>query len=90
MVDAPVRQIPQTTYNYAKTEDLCKTLKLFVDWPAIEHTDGIFKQIGLTQDQVDAVMREHIIMVRFRLLNPDTYTLRNRILLGLFFLFGLS
>lgn len=77
-------------YDYTAAKAYCQHigLKWFGDdYAGLVDADKNAKEYGLTQVQMDAVMRHHLWQVRV-LFDPKNYKLKQRLLIGLYFLVG--
>ena len=76
-------------YRYDDARQYCKGRGMAFREELIDEPDEMFKAAGLTQTQVDMVMREHINAMK-RLFNPKTYSWKDRLALAARFLFGIA
>lgn len=74
-------------YNYKSAEDYAKACGLVLQQERLAEFDQLAFAHGFSQAQVDVAMQIHLRHVAFILL-PSSYTLKQRILLALHFLFG--
>lgn len=75
-------------YNYEASKAYCKQIGLF--WLGeifVVPLDSEAKQLGATQDIVDAGMRHHLWQVKF-LFTPSNYCWPSRLMLAFYFLTG--
>ena len=73
-------------YNYDDARAFCKDQGLTFQEDWLPEIDKAFYSMGLTQEQVDRLMREYIWRVKF-LFTPRNYTLGQRFCLAYHFLF---
>lgn len=77
----------QYYYDYSDAIQFCREQGLQWAERWVEQADAAFHEAGLTQDQVNRMMRLYIVNVK-QLFNPKAYTLCGRIGLAFWFLFG--
>lgn len=74
-------------YRYDDARQYCRGRGMELNEDLMDEPDEMFKAAGLTQIQVDMVMREHINAVK-RLFDPKAYRWKDRLALAARFLFG--
>lgn len=76
-------------YDYTKAKAFCAECGLIwaEDW--VPTADVEFQKAGLTQDQVDAMMRNYIWRMKY-VFSPSTYSWKQRLGLALHFIVNLK
>lgn len=75
-------------YDYTASKEYCEYVGLiWLDNQLLRSADEAAAAAGLTQEQVDVVMRHHLWSVRM-LFDPKSYRFIGRLGLALHFLFG--
>lgn len=79
-------------YKYTASKLYCEQIGLFWfgdDYAGLIAADKEAKALGLTQDQVDGLMRQHLWQVR-QLFEPKNYSLLQRLGFAFYFLTGIK
>lgn len=74
-------------YDYSDTRAYCEAHDLIFAEQMLPSPDATFKELKLTQKQVERIMREHVWAVNY-LFKPESYTFKGRLMLAFYFLFG--
>lgn len=80
---------PEHSYDWQPVRDYCASIGMRVDEPGLQMADAEAAKYGLTQEQFDASLRLHAWRMKF-FFTPSNYTIVQRIMLALYFLFGLG
>lgn len=75
-------------YNHQKAKSFCEYQGLRYDEQQAAIADAMLYKAGLSQDSFDAAMSLHISEVK-RLFTPSTYTFKQRLFIGAYFIFNL-
>lgn len=77
-------------YDYASSKAYCEHIGLVWfgdDYPGLAAADDQAKMLGLTQHQVNVLMRHHLWQTKI-LLTPKNYKFLQRIFIAVYFLTG--
>ena len=78
------------SYDYAAAKEFCNHLGLSWfgdDYAGLVYADNEAKSLGMTQEQVDAAMRNHLWQVH-TILTPKNYRFLQRVVIAFYFLTG--
>lgn len=76
-----------TMYDYQPSRDYAEQVELVFMEEWVPEIDRTFDEMGLSQDEVNQLMREYIWRIK-HLFTPSNYTFKQRVLIALFFLRG--